>query len=52
MCNKVNKSENESRNNILHDAYGSPHTDWNYRNRHELIAFLHFSQQDFISIIE
>jgi len=26
-------------NNILRDAYGSPHTDWNFRNRHELIAF-------------
>jgi len=26
-------------NNILRDAYGSPHTDWNYRNRHELIDF-------------
>ncbi len=25
--------------NILRDAYGSPHTDWNYRNRHELIDF-------------
>ncbi|MGN1316794.1 MAG: hypothetical protein ACI4VW_06965 [Acutalibacteraceae bacterium] len=29
----------KSMNNILRDAYGSPHTDWNYRNRHELIAF-------------
>lgn len=26
-------------NNILRDAYGSPHSDWNFRNRHELIAF-------------
>lgn len=29
----------KSMNNILRDAYGSPHTDWNFRNRHELIAF-------------
>lgn len=29
----------KSMNNILRDAYGSPHTDWNYRNRHELIDF-------------
>ncbi len=29
----------KSMNNILRDAYGSPHTDWNYRNRHELIEF-------------
>lgn len=29
----------KSMNNILRDGYGSPHTDWNYRNRHELIAF-------------
>lgn len=29
----------KSMNNILRDAYGSPHADWNYRNRHELIAF-------------
>ncbi|MBQ8227870.1 MAG: helix-turn-helix domain-containing protein [Clostridia bacterium] len=29
----------KSMNNILRDAYGSPHTDWNCRNRHELIAF-------------
>lgn len=26
-------------NNILRDSYGSPHTDWNFRNRHELIDF-------------
>ena len=26
-------------NNILRDEYGSPHSDWNFRNRHELIAF-------------
>lgn len=25
--------------NILRDFYGSPHTDWNFRNRHELIKF-------------
>lgn len=25
--------------NILRDFYGSPHTDWNFRNRHELIEF-------------
>lgn len=31
--------KSKSMNNILRDAYGSPHTDWNYRNRHELIAF-------------
>ncbi len=29
----------KSMNNILRDAYGSPHTDWNFRNRHELIEF-------------
>lgn len=29
----------KSMNNILRDAYGSPHTDWNFRNRHELISF-------------
>lgn len=29
----------KSMNNILRDAYGSPHTDWNYRNRHELVEF-------------
>lgn len=29
----------KSMNNILRDVYGSPHTDWNYRNRHELISF-------------
>lgn len=29
----------KSMNNILRDGYGSPHTDWNYRNRHELITF-------------
>ncbi len=29
----------KSMNNILRDAYGSPHTDWNFRNRHELIDF-------------
>lgn len=29
----------KSMNNILRDAYGSPHTDWNYRNHHELISF-------------
>lgn len=25
--------------NILRDFYGSPNTDWNFRNRHELIKF-------------
>lgn len=29
----------KSMNNILRDAYGSPHADWNFRNRHELIEF-------------
>ncbi len=29
----------KSMHNILRDAYGSPHTDWNFRNRHELIKF-------------
>lgn len=36
----------KSMNNILRDAYGSPHTDWNYRNRHELIAF-YYSHLEF-----
>lgn len=31
--------KSKSMNNILRDAYGSPHTDWNFRNRHELIDF-------------
>ena len=26
--------------NILRDFYGSPHTDWNFRNRHELIRYM------------
>ncbi len=29
----------KSMHNILREAYGSPHTDWNFRNRHELIDF-------------
>jgi len=29
----------KSMNNILRDTHGSPHSDWNMRNRHELISF-------------
>lgn len=37
----------KSMNNILRDAYGSPHTDWNYRNLHELIDFYYKHLQNY-----